>query len=1104
METCPLNPFQETLLLHALSTGDLSSTLQQHVIEFRQTEDGNRLQDSCRMTVNEQPMLRARLRSGFDGFVLEPVESALVPFESHDLPGVEAVDQAAQLESFLRNDRTRGFRHDEEPLCRFNLIRFGKKQTALVWTVSSLLVDRASVGLVIRRILDFWRGSLTTPLNPEDVWLEVHRGSLPSLELDRGRMERYWRVCLQGVETLSWLPENKEGGTEIERPTGRSQLDLDPETTRRLSELVREQSLDWATIAETTWALLIQRYSGNSDVIFAVERDLRRQGLQPAAGVFSNLLLRRMSAPGDAAMLDWLRREQSQSAELLPYGLSRLSDVIHWAGLAREADWLTSLVRVANPGIEESIQILKLTPEPVVTTRYEVPGVPVVATLSVGGTADAPASRLRLDLLTDKRIDGWTADRLIGHWRFLLEQLAINPSSPAADLTLLSDIERNRVLMEWNRTEAPFSSDSCVHRLFDRQAALTPDRIAVSMKGDFLTYRRLNAYAEALAESLSARGIRKDSCVAICLPRSLELAVAVLGVLKSGGAYLPIDPAYPPDRIAWMLKDSHAPVLITQKELREQLREQLRMGEIEVFALESIRDLPQESSGFLPREEHSPEQLAYVIYTSGSTGLPKGVGMTHRVLVNLIEWQNKQASFRLPEGAKTLQYSALSFDVSFQEMFATWCSGGQLVLITEEIRRNPSALWQVIAGQSIQRIFLPFIALQQLAEAAGVIEDLPACLQEVITAGEQLLITGQVAGLFRRLPQARLHNQYGPSETHVVTSLTLQGDPAQWPALPSIGHPIDNARIYILDHSRKPVPVGVAGEIYIGGNAVSRGYLNRPEATAERFLPDAFAGSPDARCYRTGDLGRFKPDGSIEFLGRADDQVKIRGFRVELAEVEAALRQDPSIRDCVVNVWRREGENRLVAYVLPVSRDLFDEIQVRERIRSRMPDYMCPSLYMRLESLPLTPSGKVNRRGLPEPVPERSFLSVRFEPPQNAMEKSITRIWQEVLGVSAVGRNDKFFDLGGTSLLMIRVHRRLEEITGRSFPITLLFQHPTVFSSAALLEAPDHSPSMKDSRRKELLDRAELQKQAMRRQAGRRLKGSVFSVQVSDPPARLI
>ena len=615
--------------------------------------------------------------------------------------------------------------------------------------------------------------------------------------------------------------------------------------------------------------------------------------------------------------------------------------------------------------------------------------------------------------------------------------------------------------------------------LFREQTEATPARTALIAGDNTLTYEELNDLSNRLSRRLASEGIGPDSQVAVLLPRSLEMPVAVLGVLKAGAAYVPIDPRYPDERMRLILEDSRAQVLITCRAIRSSLP---AFGG-RVLELDSLAELGTDDRSQGPARAAGLDDLAYVIYTSGSTGRPKGVAMVHRAMANLVAWQNAVSAW-LPEGARTLQFSALSFDVSFQEMFCTWTSGGALVLVSEEVRRDPAALWQLLTDQGVHRIFLPFVALQQLAEAATTRAELPATLREVITAGEPLLVTDQVVSMFRRLPGARLHNQYGPTETHVVTALTLDGDPGGWPAVPSIGRPIAHVDVRVLDGMRRPVPPGVEGEIYVGGACLARGYLHQPALTAERFLPEPGSSDPTARWYRTGDLGRVRANGEIEFLGRIDDQVKIRGFRVELGEVESGLRRHASVKECAVNAWLHDGEKRLVAYVVPRGDNPWDERALRDHCRSVLPEYMRPGHYVKLDRLPVTPSGKVDRRGLPVPVVPDQPPATPMAGGTQSVEEVILGAWRQVLGVSVAGGSESFFDLGGTSLMMVRVQQLLEHHLGRPVPVALLFQHPTVASLALHLGNPMAGSTASDSGRLAGVQaRAARQRQAVARRS---------------------
>ncbi|HYH79360.1 MAG TPA: amino acid adenylation domain-containing protein, partial [Longimicrobium sp.] len=584
-----------------------------------------------------------------------------------------------------------------------------------------------------------------------------------------------------------------------------------------------------------------------------------------------------------------------------------------------------------------------------------------------------------------------------------------------------------------------------IHALFETQAARTPDAPAlVSAHGESLSYAELDARANRLAHHLRGLGVAPDVRVGICLERGVEMVVSLLAALKAGGAYVPLDPAYPAERLAYMLEDSAAAVLLTDSAIAAGLPPH----GAEVVLLDRAAEAIGRESAEPLRVAVRPENLGYVIYTSGSTGRPKGVALPQAALVNLVEWLRGA----IPPGARTLQFASLSFDMHFEEMFSAWSTGGAVVLITADEQRDPGALLRVLERERIERAMLPVVMLQQLAEEAqsrG--ESLPS-LGEVMVAGEQLHVTPAVARLFQARPGRRLHNHYGPSETHVVTAHTLGEDPASWPSHPPIGRPVSNTRIFLLDSALRPVPIGVPGELYIGGVALARGYLNRPALTAERFVPDPLATEPGARLYRTGDVARWRVDGEIEYLGRADHQVKIRGFRVEPGEVESLLGRHPGVREVVVTAREdRPGEKRLVAYLVPSPDAPPSAGELRAWLRERVPEYLVPSAFVALEALPLTPTRKVDRKALP--APEGRDDAAAYQAPRTAAEEVLAEIWGAVLGVDRVGVEDNFFALGGHSLVATRMVSRVREAFGVELPLRAVFEAQTVHALAARVEA---------------------------------------------------
>jgi amino acid adenylation domain-containing protein len=459
-----------------------------------------------------------------------------------------------------------------------------------------------------------------------------------------------------------------------------------------------------------------------------------------------------------------------------------------------------------------------------------------------------------------------------------------------------------------------------------------------------------------------------------------------------------------------------------------------------VICLDSDAEAFAGESNVNPGASVGRENLGYVIYTSGSTGRPKGICMPHRALVNLIEWNRAS----MPAAASTLQFASLNFDVSFQEMFSTWSTGGTLFIVSDELRIDIERLADFISEQRIEKVMLPVVVLQQLAERCSARPQLLSSLRTAITAGEQLRITPPVVQLFKALKGCRLHNHYGPSETHVVTAFVTNDAPDTWPAQPPIGRPIFNTQVYLLDGHLKPVPAGVIGELYIGGDMLARGYLDRPGLTGEKFVPDPFHTRAGSRLYRTGDLARYLPNGNIEFLGRFDHQVKIRGFRVELGEVESVLGQHSSVLETVV-LARADagGEQRLVAYLVCEPGNESSQSEWRRYLAEQLPEYMIPAHFVTMKELPLTANGKLDRRALPAPEWSRPELEAAYEPPRNATEEVVVRVWAEVLNVERIGVNDNFFDLGGHSLSATGVIFRLRDALRVDLPLRALFESPT-------------------------------------------------------------
>ncbi|HKV40875.1 MAG TPA: amino acid adenylation domain-containing protein, partial [Blastocatellia bacterium] len=623
-----------------------------------------------------------------------------------------------------------------------------------------------------------------------------------------------------------------------------------------------------------------------------------------------------------------------------------------------------------------------------------------------------------------------------------LTAIAIRPEGRYEVCSLLP-IQEQQLLLS---SPTASSERACVHELFLEVARRKPESAAVIFEDSTLTYGELNRESNTLAVLLRRSGAGPGVPVGICLERSLNTIVAVLATLRAGGICLPLDPAYPRQRLAFILRDAGVEVLLTQRRLLGTLPE---IG-AEVICLEQSRPLLENTneagvsgvdSDQLFFDSGPPGAPAYVIYTSGSTGNPKGVVQTHDCLSNLVGWHLASTA----EPRRTLQFASLNFDVSFQEIFSTLCQGGQLLLVSESDRVDMAVLGRRIAENRIQRFHIPNAVLEQLAEEFAENTEPIASLTELMVGGEKLQITGTVAKLFSRLGHCTLYNHYGPSETHVITSYPLPSDLSRWPVIPPIGSRIVNSRTSILDSSMMPAPIAVQGELYLGGAGLAQGYLNRSELTADRFLPDPYSPEPGARFYKTGDLARLLPDGNIEFIGRNDYQIKIRGNRVELSEVEVALHQYPGVREAVAAVLEdTPGNKRILAYLAPRVKGELDIHRLAADLREKLPGYMVPSTFVLIDSLPRTLSGKVDRRALPRPMEAPAETVLSYSLPRNPIEEVLGKIWCEVLGVKAVGIDDDFFNLGGHSLLATQVISRVRKVFAIDIPLRTVFDSKTL------------------------------------------------------------
>ncbi len=970
-----------------------------------------------------------------------------------DLSGLPETAREALLPVLVGKEVSRPFDLTRGPLLRGLLLRLAERDHAFAVTLHHIVSDGWSMGVLIREVAALYAAfaeSRPSPLPELPVqyadfavwqtsWL---RGEVLEEEID------FWRRRLAGLPPLLELPTDRpRPAVQSYRGTVRP-VRLPAGLARQMEALARSEGATLFMVLLAGFQALLARTSRQTDLaVGSPIAGRNRIEIEGLIGFFVNTLVLRGNLTGSPTFRELIdrARETALAAYVhqdVPFE-KLVEEIAPERSLTHTPLFQVMLVLQNAPAERLEIRGLRLLPVEVkgTTAKFDL-------TLTLAGDDGALAGEI--EYATDL-FDAATVDRLAGHFGRLLAAAAGAPDEPFSVLPLLSPAERGQILIEWNDT-ASGTAPRAVYELFATQLQRTPEAVAVVFGNEELTYAGLDARASRLVRRLRRLGVGPDVLVGLMVERSMDMIAGVLGILQAGGVYVPLDPQYPAERLAFMLDDTRAPVLLTQ----EPLRDRLPAGNAQVLLLDAQEGEDRDDeSGAVAAYGSEPvaENLGYVIYTSGSTGRPKGISLSQGALRNLIDWHLAT----LLGGARTLQFASLSFDASFHEMFACWGSGGTLVVVPEELRRDLVALAGLLVDQRIEKAILPVVVLQQIAEIYAGREDLPP-LREITTTGERLQTNRAMASLLRRLPGCAFHNHYGPSETHVATAFTLSSDPEEWTVYPSIGRPIGNSTAYVLEpgteHGLMPAPAGVFGDLYLGGECLARGYLGRPDLTAERFVPHPCGQEPGARLYRTGDKVRFLANGELDFLGRFDDQVKIRGFRIEPGEIEALLLSLPGVHEAVVAVREdrsggTSGDRRLVAYVVG---DLGDtEIEgLRRSVRDKLPDYMVPSAFVVLPELPLTPNGKVDRRALPAPGPQAGEGG--YVAPRTPVEEVLAGICAEVLGLELVGRDGHFFELGGHSLLATRAISRLRSAFGIELPLRVLFERPTVAELAAVVE----------------------------------------------------
>ena len=1029
----PLSSMQKGMLFHAISAPQSGVDIQQIMIGLQDSFDQDLFVQAWQQVAQRHAILRMSYQwEDVDTpvqFVHEHIE---IPLHRHDWRALPAADQAKKLLLFKQEDRLTDFQLDQPPAFRLNLFQMGEADYRCLWTFHHILLDGRSFPIILRELFTIYdalrQGETVEIPEPRPYgdylqWID-QKEFAPS--------EPFWRSFLSQFTAPTPLTVSKTTQlSHVSRALADEELRIPAVTVGQLDQYAKANGVTMNTLIQGAWGLVWHHYTNEETVLFGTTRACRYglEGLADMVGVFINTLPMRSDVSHDMTLGDYMRDIRQKQIALRDHEHTPLAEVQKWSDVPRGSNLFDTLVVFENYDLNEALRAqggewLKRTFKYKGQTNFPL-------TLMAYNDGDL-ALRLEYDA------DIFEVDqilRMLHHLETIFTALpTADPQLPALTHPYLAPTERQTILNRWNPPYDFSDPPATTQIMIATRAAQSPQATAVRFLDQTLTYKELEQQSNRLAHYLSQKGAGPNTFVGLCLPRGLEMIVTMLAILKAGSAYVPLDPKFPRDRLAHMIEDSQMPVLVTNHALRSFLPEH-STHEIELDTQAAL--LATGPTHPLSHEAH-PDDLAYVIYTSGSTGKPKGVKVPHGALSNFLLSMQKEPGFTADDTLVAI--TTISFDIAMLEMFLPLISGGTLVIAADDVTSDGIALAELIAESR-----------------ATIMQATPATWHMLLDSGWQgekrlkILCGGEP--LPRRLADkllersGQLWNMYGPTETTIWSSVARVAADGQ---SIDIGRPIRNTTMYILDPYNQPVPAGIIGELCIGGGGVTQGYLNRDELTEEKFLPNPFIEGD--MIYRTGDWARHNRDGTIECLGRIDHQVKIRGFRIELGEIEAVMSQHDGVQEVVVVAHETAaGSKQLVGYVTTKPNRLITVSELRKFGKTKLPDYMVPATFIMLDVFPLTDNNKINRRLLPSPDGERPELDNVYVAPRGEMENRLAKIWQDVLVVSQVGAHDSFFDLGGDSLLVVRMLNKVRETTGIRIPVHQIFAHRTVRALADYL-----------------------------------------------------
>ncbi|WP_432409136.1 non-ribosomal peptide synthetase [Wukongibacter sp. M2B1] len=1041
-----LTPLQEGMLFHYLRSKESRQYLEQMCLNLSGIIDIKNIKETFSFLQRENEILRSVFRwENMERPVQIILKEHPLEFCEYDLTAIPLNKIEDKLEEIKENDRNENLDIEVQPF-RITLCKIAEDSIEMIISFHHILYDGWSNGIIIKEFSDIYN-CLCQELEPSiKIKTRYREFKRKVSEQEKGQQENYWRRYLSGFNEKTKLPRIIKKSQEILRITNHTQI-LSEEVTKKLRGFSREQEITIAELLYGVWGVILCRYSNSRDVVFGTTVSGRTpdiEGIEEMVGLFINTIPLRVTIDNDEDVIDYLRKLNINIREREEYENTSLVDIRKYSEINTRKVLFDSIVVIENYPVDKRINAEDSNIKIILKNMWEMTSYDFTLRIIM------LEEKIELNFSYNSDVfESCIIERMAEHFIKVLNGLSESLYSKVMDIQMLSEREEKQILLDFNNTDIKYENEKkTIHQMFEEQVEKAPEEVAIIFGKQNLTYREVNERANRLARVLRKRGIGPDNIVGLIAERSLEMVIGIMGILKAGGAYLPIDPYYPESRIEYLLKDSNANVVLIQNKWLNKVTSSANIIDFEdpMIEREDASNL-REASGY--------KNLAYLIYTSGSTGNPKGVMIEHRALVNRLNWMQRR--YPIDSEDIILQKTPYTFDVSVWELIWWSIQGSKVYMLEPEGEKNPQAIIDAIKNYGITSMhFVPSMlnAFLDYLENSGESKELMS-LKRVFTSGEALK-TGQVKKFLKLLTKenrTKLHNLYGPTEAAIDVSYFDCNSTGTYSTIP-IGKPIDNIRLYIVDRNNNLMPVGIPGELCIAGRGLARGYLNKPNLTDEKFINNPFnLRNEDIydKIYKTGDLARWLPDGNIEFLGRMDHQIKIRGIRIELGEIESKLLQYPKVKEAVVMIKGNTEENKsLYGYIVGDEEISSDEL--KGYLKKNLPDYMVPTHFIQLEKMPLMVNGKIDRKALAL-LKARVETDTKLQQPKNSIEEKLLKIWKETLGIDSINLRDNYFDIGGNSILLIRMYNLINREYPDKVTVSDLFSYSTISELAAFIES---------------------------------------------------